>query len=339
VTGRDDIAGGLLRAALGYAAAGWHVIPLRPGGKRPAFPDHPAEACRLRDPRCARAGAHVGWQQRATTDPDRITRAWSRPGLGGWFGIGIACGPSRLVVIDLDVPKPDLPPADRERLGERLAGYGLTLSATGGDVLTVVVARAGRQLPATYTVGTPSGGRHLYYAAPPGLQVGNTARSLGPLIDTRAVGGQVVAPPTRLPAGGYRVADPTPAAPLPAWLATTLTPAPRPAPPTTPTQAKAATALRAPVGYRRAAVAAEVARVTRAGEGERNHTLLIAAIALGQLVAGGALAEDDVRTALTAAAGVHVAAGAYSARQAEATIASGLRRGATRPRHPPGTAA
>ncbi len=91
----------LLAAALAYAARGWHVFPLRPGDKRPAFPAHPANRCDGSDPRC-RAG-HAGWEQRATTDPDRIRRAWTaRP-----YGIGIACGPSGLVVIDLDTPKDD----------------------------------------------------------------------------------------------------------------------------------------------------------------------------------------------------------------------------------------
>jgi hypothetical protein len=332
----------LLRAALAYAERGWHVIPLRPGGKVPAVPDHPEHACTGRDRWCARAGRHVGWQDRATTDAGRITRAWSRPASTGWCGIGIACGPSGLLVLDLDVPKPNLPPAARRWLTERLGRLGLTPPATGADVLAVVLAPTGRTLPATYTVGTPSGGRHLYFttgAGADGAALGNTARSLGPLIDTRAAGGQVVAPPTRVPVGAYRVLDPAPVSPLPGWLATALTPHPQAEP-----VGGRAPDLRAPAagrwaGYLRAAVAAEVTRVTEAGEGERNHALLVAAIALGQLVASGSLAEDDVRAVLTDAATAHVATGAYSARQAQQTITSGLRRGARRPRRPPGTAA
>ncbi|MGW1451161.1 bifunctional DNA primase/polymerase, partial [Micromonospora sp. NPDC002411] len=65
----------LLTAALAHAARGWHVFPLRPDDKRPAFPDHTADQCAGRDPRC-RTG-HVGWEARATTDPARIRRAWS----------------------------------------------------------------------------------------------------------------------------------------------------------------------------------------------------------------------------------------------------------------------
>ncbi len=95
----------LLAAALAAAARGWHVFPLRPGSKRPAFPDHLAADCTRTDPRCQ--AAHQGWEPRATLDPDRIRRAWQ----AAPFNVGIACGPSRLLVVDLDIPKPDDGPA------------------------------------------------------------------------------------------------------------------------------------------------------------------------------------------------------------------------------------
>ncbi|MEU9856364.1 bifunctional DNA primase/polymerase, partial [Streptomyces sp. NPDC047974] len=87
---------GTLQAALDAAARGWAVFPLRPGTKRPALHG---------ETRCPRAGAcaggHVKWEDRATTDPERITRAWTQAP----FNIGLATGPSGLVVIDLDMPK------------------------------------------------------------------------------------------------------------------------------------------------------------------------------------------------------------------------------------------
>jgi len=58
--------------ALAAAARGWHVFPLRPNDKRPAFPDHPVDACTGRDPRCR--NGHTGWESRATVDPNRIRR-------------------------------------------------------------------------------------------------------------------------------------------------------------------------------------------------------------------------------------------------------------------------
>ncbi|MDI1466273.1 bifunctional DNA primase/polymerase, partial [Catellatospora sp. KI3] len=45
-----------MAAALAAARKGWHVFPLIPGAKEPAV---------------------SRWEQRATTDPDRIRRCWS----------------------------------------------------------------------------------------------------------------------------------------------------------------------------------------------------------------------------------------------------------------------
>jgi hypothetical protein len=77
--------------------------------------------------------------------------------------------------------------------------------------------------------------------------------------------------------------------------------------------------------YLHAAITAETARVHQAPAGQRNACLYVASVALGQLVAGGALAEHEARGALLAAAGPHLAIGAYSPRQADQTITSGLR--------------
>jgi hypothetical protein len=86
------------------------------------------------------------------------------------------------------------------------------------------------------------------------------------------------------------------------------------------------------VGGVEAAIRGELRRVTDAIEGQRNHALFVAAVALGQLAAGGAPADTDVRALLRQAAQPHIAARAYTVRQAQATIRSGLRVGARRPR-------
>src|SRR5580693_5998973 len=70
---------GPLGSALAAADAGWHVFPCAPGSKRPALREN--------------------WQDLATTDPGRIRAWWARQP----YNIGIACGQSGLVVIDLDV--------------------------------------------------------------------------------------------------------------------------------------------------------------------------------------------------------------------------------------------
>ncbi|MFU8875896.1 bifunctional DNA primase/polymerase [Micromonospora sp. SL4-19] len=295
----------LLTAALTHAKRGWHIFPLRPDDKRPAFPDHSADDCTGRDPRCRNAGHHLGWEPRATTDPDRIRRAWSaRP-----YGIGIACGPSRLVVVDLDTPKTPAEAGGRD---------GLT-------VLAELAAEHGAGIAPTYTVTTGRGGTHLYYRHPDdGAALRNTAGALGPMVDTRAYGGYVVAAGSTVAGRPYVVDLDTDPAPLLGWLAELLVPAPLP--PQRPVVVDLGTGRRA--AYVDAAVCAQVAEVTDAAPGGRNHALYRSAVALGQLVAGGALAEDDATAVLTDAA---YTAGLRPVETAR-TIASGLRAGARRPR-------
>ncbi|SEC34942.1 bifunctional DNA primase/polymerase [Streptomyces sp. KS_5] len=286
-----------LGCALGAASRDWRVFPLISGDKRPAVSD---------------------WETRATTDPDRITRAWSV----GAFNVGVATGPSGLVVIDLDKPKhpDDTPPA----------AWTEHAVADGADVLAVLCARHGQPFPAdTYTVRTWSGGTHLYFLAPEGEPLRNTAgdsaRGLGWKVDTRAWGGLVVAAGSTVAGRPYEVVNDDPVAPLPGWLAELLRPAPLP--PQTPITV-ALTGRGRRTAFLRSAVNGEVGRVTNSGPHEHNNCLYIASVALGQLVGGGELAEADVTGWLLTAA-LQVGQGE---REAQRTIASGLRAGAQRPR-------
>lgn len=286
----------LPHAALAAAARGWHVFPLRPGDKRPAITD---------------------WETRATTDAERITRCWTHAP----YNIGLATGPSRLVVVDLDLPKgpDDIPPAD----------WALPGVTNGADVLAVLCERHGQPYPGdTFTVRTWSGGTHLYFTAPEGEPLRNTSgdkgNGLGWKIDTRAHGGYVVAPGSTFESRPYETVRQAPVAPLPSWLAELLRPAPLP--PQKPVTVAIATDRRGK--WLRAAVNGELERVSRAVEGERNKTLYVAAVALGQLAAGGELGEADVTEWLLTAA-LNVGQGEREARR---TIASGLRAGANRPR-------
>ena len=147
-------------AALAHAKNGFYVIPLVENSKRPLISD---------------------WQNRATTNPLQIESWWSEHPNAN---IGIACEVSNLIVIDLDKSKGALPPSPWIELGVK----------DGEEVFNSVCRNAGdSQLFETYTVETPSGGRHLYFydqnvAIKQGTEVNGWWR-----VDTRSKGGYIVA--------------------------------------------------------------------------------------------------------------------------------------------------
>ncbi|WP_098960247.1 bifunctional DNA primase/polymerase [Pseudonocardia sp. N23] len=281
------------------AARGWALFPVLPGRKQPAI---------------------RSWEQRASTDPDRIARFFAaHPD----HNAGIAAGPSGLLVVDCDTPKPGQTDTDAGR--------------DGWDVLHAMAAARGG-LTTTWTVTTPSGGRHLYFRGPvpaagrPAL--GNTSKMLGPMLDTRGAGGQVLAPGSRLPNGGYELVDDTDPALLPGWITWRLSVRQPTSTSTPPVRSSA------PVGdrsvYVAAIVRAELARVASAGRGGHNAAVFTAARALGQLVGAGVLDHGAAETDLTRAAG-HIVTGPCdcTAGDITASITSGLAHGMRRPRRLP----
>ncbi|MBE9375575.1 bifunctional DNA primase/polymerase [Saccharopolyspora sp. HNM0983] len=201
--------------------------------------------------------------------------------------------------------------------------------------LAALARRAAAPLPATYTVATPSGGTHYYFRNSGALR--NTSGQLGPLIDTRGVGGYVVAAGSVLPEGGYELIDDTPPADLPGWLAQALAPKP----PVANSGPREIAAVH-PDSYVAAALAAEVDRVAAAPSGRQNHTLYEAALALGRFVAGGAVDDATVRTALHRAVSrlpLTRPNEPWSPHQIDATINSGFRTATHRPRSVCGTQA
>ncbi|MCM3886648.1 bifunctional DNA primase/polymerase [Frankia sp. R82] len=113
------------------------------------------------------------WPAAATTEPETIRSWWSR-----WptANVGIVTGVrSALAVLDID-PR-----------------------AGGTGSLAELEARVG-VLPGSAMVVTGSGGAHLYYRHP-GAHVTSRAHSLGPGLDVKGDGGQVVAPPSVHPCG------------------------------------------------------------------------------------------------------------------------------------------
>jgi Bifunctional DNA primase/polymerase, N-terminal len=275
----------LLRSALDLAGRGWHVFPCTPGAKRPVL--------------------RGNWQELATTDPGAVRRWWHRAP----YNIGIACGPSGLIVLDLDVAcQPHTDGA----------------AGSGGGVLAALCERHRQPYPLpTYAVSTPSGGAHLYYTSA-GMPVRNSAGRLGPLVDVRAAGGYVVGAGSSIGAGRYTERDRRQPAPLPAWIAMLATREPgssagqRPPAPDGPRGAP----------YALAALREETRLVAAARPGTRNDTLNRAAFSLGQLTIGGLLAPLTVTTALADAA----CRAGLPADEARRTIRSGMAAGAAHPR-------
>ena len=291
-----------LRCALAAAARGWHIFPVAVGDKVPL--------------------SGFRWKRHATTDPEVIGRIWARQP----FNIGISCGPSRLVVVDLDLPKPGEQVPDRWNL----PGVG-----DGSDVFALICEQAGQAVPLeTFQVRTRRGGTHLYFTAPDGIDLHNTCgdegNGLGWRIDTRAGVGYVVGPGSfvDLPdgAGMYEPIHAVDPAPLPGWLAERLRP--KPLPPQRPVVVALAPGRRG--SYLDAAIRAGLEAIA-AANGNLNTTLYGASVALGQLVAGGALDAATTEDLLTQAA---VAAG-HPETPARRTIRSGFRTGAQRPRSVP----
>ncbi|MPZ67890.1 MAG: DNA primase, partial [Pseudonocardiaceae bacterium] len=140
----------------------------------------------------------------------------------------------------------------------------------------------------------------------------------------RGHGGYVVAAGTTVDGRRYHVLDDAPLAELPAWLIDRLTPTALP--PQEPVTVTIDTSRLS--AYLAAAVRAELDHVYTSEPEAHNRALYGAAAALGQLVAGDALDEDQAEGWLLAAG---IAVG-QPEREARNTIASGFKAGARRPR-------
>lgn len=265
-----------IRAALWAARRGWHVHPLRPDDKRPLWSD---------------------WEHRATCDPD-VIRSWPRR----TTGYGIACGPSGLYVVDCDVPKPNTPPPPADGIRDGL------------DMLAYLAEQRGASIEwATFQVTTGRGGAHLYYQAPDGVELRNSASTLGWLLDGRGRGGYIVGPGSVVNGKRYTTLHPAPPAPLPGWILVALTSR---SGGQAASQRRASGAHSEPLagarptpggapavgqGWIEAALDGEAERVRSAPDGQGNHTLASAAYRLGQLVGASLTTRETAESVLTAA--------------------------------------
>jgi hypothetical protein len=277
---------------------GWHVFPCAPGGKRPAL--------------------RGNWQDLATTSRDQVRDWWTRAP----YNIGIACGPSGLVVIDLDMPH------DEDDDDEAAGGTLFPLS--GADILSRLARQHGERYPGgTYVVDTPSGGCHLYFSVEGvkgDARVRNSAGAVGPHIDVRADGGYVVGAGSRIGGRAYAARGRRAPAPLPAWLARLVRDSYEP--PAVPAPRLPLTDRAQGRSYAMAALRAETERVAAARPGTRNVTLNRAAFSLGQLVAAGLIPPIPVITSLIDAARY----AGLPEEEAVRTVRSGMEAGARKPR-------
>lgn len=208
----------------------------------------------------------------------------------------------------------------RETLEEALAwaargNVGLRTGRSSGLVVVDVdpgAEVADLELPGTVTAltGRP-GAYHLYYLCD--QPVGNSSGKLGPHIDVRGDGGQVVFPGSSHPdtgalygwAEGHEPWNAEIAA-LPASilkrLRTTEKPKPEAAPAVAATPPPSASLPAKARHYAQTALKMELHAVCTAGNGTRNETLNRAAFSMGTLVGGGYLERAEVEQALMAAA-------------------------------------
>lgn len=255
---------------LELGAYGFKMFALRPGDKRPAIDR---------------------WEQRATNAPNWLEK-WP-----AGAGVGVACGPSNLVVIDLDTHG-EIPAGSRwDKPGIR----------DGLDVFAALWEphSPGISMFDTFTVTTPSSGLHLYFRAPRGVTIRNSTSKIAPMVDVRGTGGYVVLQ-AELENGSYQLSgSPADIRPMPEWLIRLATAE-------KPTQRRPGL----PAGGRRLVTRTEASRrvsgllrtVANAPEGQRNSTLNWAAYQLAKdELLGPEQATALARAAMTAGLTEHEA--------------------------------
>ncbi len=202
--------------------------------------------------------------------------------------------------------------------GPDMGAFVLDVDLPEGPATLAALESEHGALPPTMEQMTGGGGRQLFFRWIEGREVKNSAGKLGVGLDVRGAGGYVILPPSGHPSGGryaWKNSKGTPLAEAPAWLLDLVAPLPRPF----------------GLGYGRAALDHESAKVAVAAPGTRNATLNEAAFAIGQLVAGGEVDRFEAEGVLLAAAQTC----GLPEGEARKTIASGMAAGEKEPRTAP----
>jgi len=139
----------LLEAALKYAERGWFILPLKPKDKIAVLKE---------------------WQNKSFNTSEKIHEWWDK---NPNYNIGLNCGMSNLVAIDIDVcdETPDAYEAWKELCQKHNINYDTIHNLTG------------------------RGGHHFIYSAP-NHKISCSQGALAPGIDVKAQGGYVVIPPS-----------------------------------------------------------------------------------------------------------------------------------------------
>lgn len=299
----------MLDHALAYAARGWAIFPLKPHDKTPITKNGVLDA---------------------TTDEATIRKWWAKTPAAN---IGLACGASAIVVIDLDGDQAIEWWAQFE-LDHKLRYTTLT-SVTPGKIKNG--KHAGK-------------GRHILLKAPSGITLSNSEGTIAKGIDTRAGNGYIVLPPSYHPdhPRGPRYEwenEGTKIAAMPQAVIDLLihrvepAGASQPLPTSAPRQSPNGNGQHATTHAdqsNRAALAAyaarafddEIATLRAATEGQRNSQLNRSAFNLGTLIGAKLLDQFDVERALMSTA----RAIGLAERESQKTIASGLSDGIANPR-------
>jgi Bifunctional DNA primase/polymerase, N-terminal len=286
-------------AAAWLASRGFAVFPCGtpgPGHDHPAGSDPDCEACKAE--KAPRRGWK--WKERYASDPQVVAAHWPADDPN----IGIACLPSRLVVVDLDTPAHGavMPP-------EWTAKGGVN---EGADVLAYLAEQAGQDFPfETYTVRTGSGGWHLYFKTIPGRPIPNSAGKVGPMVDVRGDGntngtpggGYVLGPGSVVGGARYELIHDADPLPLPGWIADLADP---PAPAAVPIRAPQATAQGGVRPFSRFTGLLDT--LLNAPKGQRNNVLHWAACRAAEMVRDGHV-ERTAATSALAQAGTSIGLG------------------------------
>lgn len=286
----------MLDLALSLAAQGIPTFPCRPANEEVVDP----ATGEVREYNVKSPYTIAGLREATTTE--RIIRRWWSDWPDAVPGIptGAASG---FWVLDLDVS-----------------------DTKNGIAMLAELEQENTQLPATRTVETPNGGRHLLFSLPADREVRNRGK-FKPGADTRGDGGYVLAPGSVLADGrSYRLTNPdAPIAEAPEWLLDLVVRRPLPAP---------IDGVQPSSGYVQAVVEAEISALESTTQG-RNQAANDAAFALGTLVGAGALDRGEAERRLLAACQFNGYTAKDGSAAARATIASGLTSGMRHPRQVP----